>query len=417
MNPSIESNPRTRVPPAIPPLSVTTAGIRETGSQTATPGTISPLRAGHSSEERIRRDLLRAFRQEHGVTPSPVAPLSLADFRTITKSDLRRGDILLAYENEPTSENHRRLQVSQTRTDLNNIAYNRGMAEIVHAGVILRDDVEEAEQNHEQLGPHDHPYLSERGGIGTTHALRAIGSAVPSGTSLVYRATDPTFNDNMVNDLKEKIGVRYSSMELGASVKGADFFLPEGLAERNASRHILAVDQDKDHTEWANRLVIDDFSDTSELAYARTDSDAEINGERIKGPGATCSTFISKGIQAALGKKIIDEANPPNSRLWDARDNPELEEKAREAYREFPLDLQIDAKRVAPKTLQHLLEKTKMGGQKMFQRFGKLTVDKMAYPERRFDAQTGTELHDTVDAVDVSEATEPEATRSSSCPI
>ena len=267
------------------------------------------------------------------------------------------------------------------------------MSEIVHAGIILRDDVENAEHNFQVLGPKDHPYLSERGGIGTTNALRAIGSAVPAGTNLIYRATDETIRHILVEDAKIKEGVPYSSMELGASLKGSTFALPDGLAERNTVSHILAVGLDKEETAWANTVTVDHCSDESERTYAFLDNDVELTGGRKKGPGATCSTFIVKGIQAAYGAAMIATTDHDELIQGHSRNHLSEDEKAREVYHDkFPDALRIDAKRNAPKTLQHLLETLEMNGEKMFERVGMLLVDEMAYPERKFDANTGEEI-------------------------
>ena len=328
---------------------------------------------------------------------SQIGEISPAHFRDITKRDLLRGDILLMYESEPSSDNHTMIQESQRRADLNNVDDNCGMAEIVHAGIILRDDVEEAESNFRELGPKDHSYMSERGGIGTTNALRAIGSAVPAGTSLVYRIKNKSVRHIFVEDAKAKEGVAYSSMELGTSLKGSDFDLPDGLINRNIISHILAVYRDKDRAEWANRITVDAHSDDSELRYAIADEKAEAEGRRKKGPGAACSTFIVKGLQAAYGAVVIAKADAAVRSTGHSRASLSAYEKARRAVSRFPHGLNIDAKRNAPKTLQHLLETVEINGEKMFERVGKIAVSEMAYPERQFDAVTGAEIHQNFD--------------------
>lgn len=391
MNPVIDTSRRVGGPPATPPVIVRQPSRRDSSSQTTTPISTSPLRSAPHSEERTRRALNKAFHS--AFRQMRVDALSLVDFRDISKNDLRRGDILLTHEAVPSSHNHEKIQASQRQPDLNNIDNNCGMAEIVHAGIILRDDVVAAEQNPVELGPTDHPYLSERGGVGTTNALRAIGSAVPAGMHLVYRATDPMITDILVDDTKAKEGVPYSSMELGSSLKGAEFVLPPGLAERNTINHILAVGRDRHETQWANEVCEDEFSDLSELAYAEADRVADIEGTRRKGPGASCSTFIVKGIQAAFGAATIARTDHDLELRHQSRSHMEPEEKARVAYYDdFPETLRIDAKRNAPKTLMHLLETVEVNGNKLFERAGKLSVDQMAYPERTFNPLTGDEI-------------------------
>lgn len=394
MNSGTSISQRQFLSPQAPTQALIQSQGRSTASQLVTPLLRTPPQSDPNTEERNRRSLASALRERQRLEQQMLQrPVELEDFCVIDKSDLRRGDIVLTYEAEPSSLSHKQIQATQRHADLNNIDNNRGMAEIIHAGIILRDDVVKAEKNFRRLGPQDHPYLSERGGIGTTFALRAIGSAVPNGTGLVYRSINSTIAKNLVSDLRAKEGVQYSKMEYGTSLRRADFPLPDNLAERNSVSHILAVELDRHQTMWANEIKLDEVSDDKEIAYAQTDVDDVAAGRRKRGPGATCSTFIVKGLQAAVGKTLIDKMEPENPTVWQSRNNADLIAKAHTVYREqFPTGLRIDAKRISPKSLQHLLETLEQDRSKMFERVGRLQVKKMAYPERRFDELTGEEI-------------------------
>ena len=378
-----------------PPISTAEPAQRQsrsTGSQTMNSPTTPPVHSAADVEEQPGRNAASAVRERERFQQRR-RPVTLSDFHAIKKSDLRRGDVLITHEAIPTSDSHERIQTTQRHLDLNAIENNCGMAEIIHAGIIMRNDVVQAEKNFRHLESGDHPYLSERGGKGTTFTFKAIGSAVPQGTGLVYRATDPIIAKNLADDAQAKEGIPYSKMEYGTSLRREDFVLPDGLAERNTISHILAVDLDKHQTPWANRITVDDVSDERERFYAESDRlDAE-NGRRMFGRGATCSTFIVKGVQAAVGKMLIDRMGPENSRLWESQNRDRLKSQARTVYHEaLPADLRIDAKRISPKSLQHLLETLELDGTKMFNRVGALQVKKMAYPERRFKEETGEEI-------------------------
>ena len=343
-----------------------------------------------SVEQRLRQQ-----NADKAVPLCPPSVISIDEFPLIQKKDLRRGHILLTYEAQPTSENHGRIQHSQRAPDLNAIKNNCGSPEIVHAGIILRDDVLAAEANPESLGPQDHPYLSERGGVGTTNALRALGTAVPNGEFFVYQARDEQIRKNMAADAKAKLGVPYSHMELGTSLKDSSFQLPEGIAERNTVSHIVNAFRNKTETTWANEITVDEFSDESERRYAARDAIAVAEQKFKTGPGASCSTFLVKNMQAAVGAICIAKAGSDGGSTASLR-TQSIEEKARAVYHsQFPVNLRIDAKRISPKSLQHLFETVlDNDGQKIFERVGRLKISEMAYAERRFDPVTREEKFD-----------------------